>query len=456
MSRGPGPPIRLSFWRRRGEREALPPVPGATGVSPPDRQAEGRFYIDLSVDTQFNSAWIFLALAVSLAGFLLNSAVLLSAAMMLLVVSLTGWLWNRLSLSGLHYTRHLSERRAFLGETIELTLTVRNQKWLPLTWLDIVDTFPAGLPVDGQPLIPNPVTNLGQFRTFWTIGGYQRLERVFRVECTERGYHAFGPVQISTGDGFGLFDRRAGREDKQYLIVYPRLYPVSELRLPAKNPFGERRAQGLFEDPLRTAGIRRWQAEDSRRRIHWKATARHAEMLSRLYEPSEEPQVLIFLNVATLPRHWQGTIPELQERAISVAASLAAACSEMRLPVGLVANGFLPNSDQALRLGPGRSPDQVVRILELLAGVTPYASQPIEEMLLQEATHLPWGATILVVTAVAHDSLLVSLEELRRAGRQVVLFTLAEEPPARHLSGILVYHLPHLVADLVTAQEVAA
>jgi hypothetical protein len=30
------------------------------------------------------------------------------------------------------------------------------------------------------------------------------------------------------------------------------------------------------------------------------------------------------------------------ERAISVAGSLAALCSEMRLPVGLIANGFLP------------------------------------------------------------------------------------------------------------------
>ncbi len=176
-------------------------------------------------------------------------------------------------------------------------------------------------------------------------------------------------------------------------------------------------------------------------------------MLSRVYEPSEEPQVLIFLNVATLQRHWQGNIPELQERTISVAASLAALCSDLRLPVGLVANGFLPNSDQALRLLPGRSPGQLVRILELLAAVTGFAIAPLEEMLLAEAPRLPWGATLLVVSAVAHEDLLVALANLVRAGRQVVLFTLAEAPPTELPPGLLVYHLPHLVDDLVAPAQ---
>jgi uncharacterized protein (DUF58 family) len=159
--------------------------------------------------------------------------------------------------------------------------------------------------------------------------------------------------------------------------------------------------------------------------------------------------VLIFLNVATFSRHWLGQIPELMERAISVAGSLAALCSEMHLPVGLIANGFLPGSDQPLRLLPGRSPDQLLHILELLAAVTAFATQPIEELLLRESPRLPWGSTLLVITAVAHEELLATLLDLQRSGRKVVLFTLAERPPERDLPAILVYHLPHLVDDLI-------
>jgi uncharacterized protein (DUF58 family) len=176
--------------------------------------------------------------------------------------------------------------------------------------------------------------------------------------------------------------------------------------------------------------------------------------LSRVYEPTQEPQVLIFLNVATLERHWLGHIPELMERAVSVAGSLAAILAEKRVPVGLIANGVLPGSDQPLRLLPGRSPGQLVRILELLAAVTPFASAPIEELLLRESPRLPWGATLLVVTAIAHDDLLAALIDLRRAGRKIALFTLAEAPPERLLPGITVYHLPHLVADVIAPAQV--
>ena len=64
---------------------------------------------------------------------------------------------------------------------------------------------------------------------------------------------------------------------------------------------------------MRTVGIREWQQADSLNRVHWKATARHQQLLSRVYEPSEDPQMLIFLNVATMARYWQGVLPEMQE-----------------------------------------------------------------------------------------------------------------------------------------------
>ena len=54
-----------------------------------------------------------------------------------------------------------------------------------------------------------------------------------------------------------------------------------------------------------------------------------------------------------------------------------------------------------------------------------------------------------MVTAIAHEGLLAALLSLAGAGRRVVLFTLAQEPPTQLLPGITVYHLPHLVDDLV-------
>lgn len=412
--------------------------------------------IDSTKDTQFSDAWVVLAVLLTLAALALDSIFLTTAAMLLLGVAGLSWLWARASLHGLSYHRRFSEARAFEGETVELTLEVRNAKPLPLPWVNVRDFFPPELQVAETQLEANPATNLVEYHTFWMLGPYQRVARRFQVRCSVRGFHRYGPAQITTGDAFGFFSRfRQQPGDTQFLIVYPRLYPVAELRLPTKNPFGEIRVAGsLFEDPLRPAGVREWRAADPLRRVHWKATARRQALLSRVYEPSEEQVVQLFLNVTTLERHWHGYIPELQERAVSVAGSLALLASEQRLPVGLIANGALPGSDQAIRLLPGRSPNQLLHILEMLAAVTPFATQPIESLLLQEAPHLPWGATLVVVTAVAHEPLLAALLDLAAVGRRVVLFTLAEAPPKRLLHTVTVYHLPHLVQDLIEPVQV--
>jgi uncharacterized protein (DUF58 family) len=413
-------------------------------------RTNSRRRIDPNKDTQFSDAWIVLAIILTIIALALDSSHLTTAAVLLLVIAAVTWAWARVSLQGVFYERSFSEVRAFRGEIIELALTVRNRKPVPLTWLNIRDTFPQELPVAEKNLVANPTTNLADFTTFWMPGPYQNITRRYEVDCVERGFHTYGPATVETGDGFGFFSRRMLLPETQRLIVYPHLYTVADLRLPTKNPFGEAKGTGrLFEDPLRTVGIREWRETDSPRRVHWKATARQQTMLSRVYEPSEEQQVMIFLNVATLERHWYGYLPELQERTISVAGSLAALASELRLPVGLIANGALPGSDQPIRQLPGRGPNQLVRVLELLAAVTPFATNPIEIMLLHEAPKMPWGATLVIVTAIAHDDLLATIADLAHAGRKVVLFTLAKQPPERLLPGVMIYHLPHLIDDLV-------
>jgi hypothetical protein len=109
----------------------------------------------------------------------------------------------------------------------------------------------------------------------------------------------------------------------------------------------------------------------------------------------------------------------------------------------------LRGSERALRLLPGRSPSQLLHILELLAQVTPFSTQSIEDLLVEQAPQLPWGASIVVVTAVAHEDLLATLMELASVGRRIVLITLAEEPPTQYLGNVAVYHLPHVVDDLI-------
>ena len=63
---------------------------------------------------------------------------------------------------------------------------------------------------------------------------------------------------------------------------------------------GTRRArQGLQEDPALFAGVRPFQPGDSRRRLHWRATARVGQPVSKKFEPSTIRETLIALDVQT-------------------------------------------------------------------------------------------------------------------------------------------------------------
>ena len=60
----------------------------------------------------------------------------------------TGWRWARWT------TGATSASGAFLGETVELDLTVSNRKLLPVSWLRIDDRVPMALPLEGSRCCP--------------------------------------------------------------------------------------------------------------------------------------------------------------------------------------------------------------------------------------------------------------------------------------------------------------
>ncbi len=128
-----------------------------------------------------------------------------------------------------------------------------------------------------------------------------------------------------------------------------------------------------------------------------------------------------------------------------MAASIANYAFEQRYEVGVVANGCIPHSDQPIKVLPSRRPDQLARVMEALAAVTSFATSSIQVLLLAESPRLPWGSTLVVVTAVITDELLDALLRLHEAGRRLVLVSLEEEPLTQELPPAIergTYHLP--------------
>lgn len=385
----------------------------------------GRLLVDATKETQFSDAWLALAVLLFFFGLVLRQGALIVIAGMLVLVSAIGWLWDRLALGSVEYTRRFGERRAFVGETISLDLSLVNRKVLPVGWVRVVDRVPMALPIDGIEVLATDVETVGRVTLVFALRWFERVSRHYTIRCLHRGFYQFGPVELEAGDVYGLFSRKRRIDQPQWFIVYPKVESLTALGLPPKEPFGPAKAERqLFDDPIRTVGVRDYHPEDELRRIHWKATARRQELQSRVYEPSTAHNLIVLVNVATLAKHWQGYVPERLERVVSVAASISAYAAEKRWPMGVIANGALPKSDQAIKVLPGRGTEQLTRVMEALAAVSPVATKQIEELIRLESPRLPWGSTLVVVTAIVTDPLRATLADLRGEGRRLVLVTL--------------------------------
>jgi len=386
--------------------------------------------------------WLPLAAALVVGGLVLGSAWLLEIGALVAAAGVLARLWSGMALAGVTYTRRLSRPAVFAGETVELVAELANAKLLPAAWVRVTDDVPDGLDFGARALSASTRPRRRALVHLAALRPYERTTWRYPVGCPARGFYLFGPVQLESGDIFGLYPRQREEAGHGRLLVYPNLRPLAQLGFPAGDPFGGRRAdRPLTEDPLRPVGVREYRPEDSRRHVDWKATARQGDLRVRVHEPASEATLVVVLNVATFSQTWIGVDPQVQEAVIAVAASIAEHALAHGHAVGLTANGSVPSTGRAIHVPAGRHPGALARILEALAAITAFVKVPVEQLVVGASRRAPWGATLVVVTAVVSDALRAELVRLRRAGRRVVLVSLDDGFSAA-TPGIQTHHVP--------------
>jgi uncharacterized protein (DUF58 family) len=359
---------------------------------------------------------------------------------LLIVAGGVAWLWNRWALVRLDYSCAVSAPRAFPGDEVELQIRVVNRKPLPLALLRARELIPEGL----SAIVDAPDRDFhGRqvLRRAASLSWYESLTWRYQLRCHARGSYRFGPATLEAGDPFGFF--RSVREEPLHarLIVFPTLLPLAKLGLPATRPIGALRSKHLIRDPQRTVGVRDYTPDDPIKDIHWSATARVGLLQTRVYEPSTDRSLAIFLDLDTFERYWEGIDPRQVERLISAAATLARAGADEGYAVGLYVNGAPVEHQRLTRLPPSRSPAQLPLVMEVLAGLTAYSITPMARLLRASASKLSWGVTLLLVSAIAGDDTKAALLALREHGRSIVWLYLGEgRPPV--VPGVAVHHAP--------------
>jgi uncharacterized protein (DUF58 family) len=393
--------------------------------------------------------WLGFPLTLLLIGVVVSSEPVIGLSVLLLLSGGLAQLWSKHALDNVSYERIIPETRAFPGERMAMTLRLVNDKVLPVPLIEMRDAFPEGVLENETNLRPAAFPGFVLLGRTAHMSWYERINWPIEFGAPARGYYRLGPARLSSGDLFGLFPVDRDERGHDGLIIYPRIYSMQELGLPSRRPFGEQKGrERIFEDPSRIAGTREYRPGDPMRRIDWKGTARHQSLMSRVYEPSSTHHLLIALNVHTLAHTWEGYIPELLERLLSTAGSVARYGIDAGYSVGLSANGVYPDSDRPLRVPVGSSSDHLMRILEALAVIGPLTLVPLQTVLDREAQNFPFGATLVCVTARMDAALAASLMHIAATGHAVTVLSVAEEEFEEDLGGIPVINLGNTMKSL--------
>ena len=238
-------------------------------------------------------------------------------------------------------------RGLFPGEEASFEVEVRNDKFLPVMWLDLFCPLARNLC-----LVPREVRKPDEWETalladegaslelvgekrFSFLLWYERLSFPFHWQAQRRGVYSMAGWRLRTGDGFGLaqVERPILREDVCQFAVYPRRIPVSPDLFLRNLWNADTGSRGMMEDPTVIRSTRDYMTTDPLKQINWRLCARGLPLSVNVYE-AVMPRSIHFLfdgeSFSGPPAHL-----EEMEEALSILGSELVRLSEAQVRCGL-------------------------------------------------------------------------------------------------------------------------
>jgi uncharacterized protein (DUF58 family) len=273
----------------------------------------------------------------------------------------------------LHVERAFTTSVVEAGTPTTVTVAVANTGPLPAPRSFAVDLVPGA---EGA----TPPAELPPLRGLPTGSRRASARPVLRYDLTpeRRGIHEVGPLAVEEHDPFRLMGLRHVAGGTSRLVVTPRLADLAaeaggQVSSEGESERVQPRADG-GEDDL---GTREYRAGDPLRRVHWRATARHGELMVRQEEQRSSPRSLVLLDTRAeaFPLHADddGDSDRAFERAVAFAASVGVHLQRGGYAVQLVETAGGSGAPSA-RPGDGAAAE--AELLLHLAEVRPTAPDP--------------------------------------------------------------------------------
>lgn len=341
--------------------------------------------------------------------------ILRQAAAALGIVVAASYIWSRLAISGLSARRRAEPSTVQVGGVVHDMLEIRSTSRVPKLWIEVRDR--SSLPTHDA----GRVVGLGS-------RGTQSWETI--SIAVKRGVYALGPITLSTGDPFGLFDHDRRVDFSQQITVLPPVFDLGDFSLPGARATGGRRIDRIT--PHRSAAvasIRDYVPGDPFNRISWTASARTGALMVKEFDLDPTAEVWIVADFdadqrvrasreAESSRRSDLTFAEAwldssEDFVAAIAASVSRQAIDAKRSLGYLStsttNNFRP---------PDSSERQYLEVLAALATARSDGVEPIDQLLIREMRRFDRYRSPVVITASLDTRWIDTLERSMERGIQ--------------------------------------
>ena len=307
---------------------------------------------------------------------------------------------------------------------MEERFAIINTSRVPKLWLEVRDH--SNLPGHRASHVVKSMRGKGRYG--WRVN----------TICLQRGRYILGPLTLTCGDPFGLFQMQRKLTPTSHIIVYPMTVEIARFALPVGIlPGGDALRRRTHYITANAAGVRDYAPGDSFNRIHWPSTARRDRLIVKEFELDPLADIWLFPDMHQAvqieshdadewekqqrPLHWtpmkrHQLAPNSEEYVVTIAASLAQHFLRRDRAVGMITYAQEREAIQA-----DRGERQLNKLLETLAVVHGSGEVPIDHVCLSEIDQLPRGTTLIIITPNAQETVVTAARQLERRGVRVMV-----------------------------------
>lgn len=358
-------------------------------------------------------AYFFIGLAL-----LLSEPALTALVLPLALTFFYSSLFSHVKRTDLKIRRLLNPQRSFGGESIHVTVEIRNESPSKIGELQLEDQIPESLKLES-----------GTRSLTLLLNPNERVEHFYVISAPKRGRYILGPMKVRSTDLMGFRQHSEIIPKLDQVMILPKVEDIGTVELRARRvgPWPGTVPSKSLGPGSEFFELRPYAPGDELRRINWKASAKRGRLISNEFETERVTDVLVVVDASEAVASKLFTF-NAEELEVNFAASL---CSQLLLQGNRV--GLLVYGAERTWVAPAFGKRQLLRVLNGLSIVKAGQSlvpigYAVETIV---AAVLPARSVIVFISPLMGDEVVEVIRTVAAAGYSVVCFTPKPDAPER-------------------------